>query len=197
MKKLTLTILALLLTTVANAKDVCETHPIYCSILKVKPSINRTFAMELSNYIYKYSQRYGTDPTHSVAIAMQESSLINRDRKETVIDKRGNVVRGVSDVGVFQLHVDTIKNMRESQGWDINFDRLRSDVEYQTYWHIRLLKRKIRICSSKREKLRVTPGNEWSCYHSYTYKRRQIYLEDVSVHLEKIQTSRNLSDKPF
>lgn len=177
-------ILALIVPSLSWAAD-CERHPIYCNIVKIKPSVNRTFAMELSNYIYKYSRMYGTNPNHTIAIAMQESSLINQDRMGTIITKEGKVVRGVTDVGVFQLHVDTIKNM-EARGWDIDFQRLRSDVEYQTYWHVRLIKRKISICKAKSEKLNVLPGNEWSCYHSYTYKQRQVYLEFVSTHLNKL-----------
>lgn len=160
----------------AEAKVNCDRHPIYCQMVKLKPSINRTFAMELSNYIYKYSRRYNTDPMVSVAIAMQESSLTNIDRMGSLIDtKSGKVVKGVTDVGVFQLHVDTIQNYKEQLGWDIDFQRLRTDVEYQTFWHVRTLKRKIRICSidKYRERYSVEHGNEWSCYHSFTTWERK------------------------
>lgn len=190
--KTVLTLIAMLLPTIALAKPDttidCNRHKIFCDILTVKPSINRSYAMELSNYIYKWSKYYGTDSKLSVAIAMQESSLINRDRKGIVLTEDGKRVRGVTDVGVFQLHIDTIDNLNKTLKWDIDFRRLRSDVEYQTQIHTRLLRRKIAICESDRYKvkLKVKDGNEWSCYHSFTYRRRQTYIRDVGVHLDKI-----------
>lgn len=116
---------------------------------------------------------------------MQESSLINQDRLGAVLTKEGKVVEGVTDVGLFQLHIHTIENMRKS-GWNIDFERLRTDVEYQTYWHIRLLRSKIRVCEAKREELQVKPGEEWSCYHSYTPKLREVYRGLVGRHLAKL-----------
>lgn len=184
MKKLL--IVLLLASPIPSLALDCAKHPIYCNIVKLRPSINRTFAMELANYIYKYSQQFGTSAAHSVAIAMQESSLINQDRLGAVLSKTGKVVHGVTDVGVFQLHIDTIDNMRQ-KGWDIDFDRLRSDVEYQTYWHVRLLKEKITVCTKNRISLAVPEGEEWSCYHSYTPKHRTNYAALVSRHLGRIQ----------
>jgi len=159
-----------------EAKVDCNRHPIYCQMVKLKPSINRTFAMELSNYIYKYSRKYGTDPMISVAIAMQESSLTNIDRKGALIEtKSGKLVKGVTDVGVFQIHVGTIQNYKKQLGWNIDLQRLRTDVEYQTVWHIKILKRKIRICSryKYRKRYSIEKGNEWSCYHSFTTWERK------------------------
>ncbi len=176
-------ILAMLLANQVQAKPNCERHPIYCKIVKLKPSVNHTFAMELSNYIHMYSRRFGTNPDYSIAIAMQESSIVNRDRMGMVVTKEGKRVRGISDVGVFQIHVGTVYNLQNVNGWNIDFQRLRTDIKYQTYWHTRLLRRKIGVCKAKRKRLRVKEGNEWSCYHSYTYKRRQVYLSDVNVHL--------------
>jgi len=189
--KTLLTILAIFPTTVLAKPQTtisCEKHPIFCDILTVKPSINRSYAMELSNYINKWSSYYGTNPKHSVAIAMQESSLINQDRKGTVITKEGKKVRGVTDVGVFQIHIETIANMNERLNWEIDFQRLRSDIEYQTQIHTRVLRRKIKICSSAKykKKLKVKSGREWACYHSFTPKKRAIYFKDVSEHLNKI-----------
>lgn len=178
-------VLALLLTPVQLLAGECEQHPVYCNILKLKPSMNQTVARELSNYIAKYSKQFGTDPKISIAIAMQESSLINRDREGSVLLKDGSIVQGVTDVGMFQLHIHTIENMRKS-GWDIDFNRLRTDIEYQTYCHIRLLKAKIKVCQNKKE-LGVPPGEEWSCYHSYTPKLRQVYVQFVSAHLAKLK----------
>jgi hypothetical protein len=147
--------------------------------------MNQTVAKELSDYIAKYSRQFGTDPNHSIAIAMQESSLVNQDRQGAILTKEGTVVRGITDVGLFQLHIHTIENMRK-QGWNIDFQRLRTDIEYQTYWHIRLLQSKIKTCKAHQVEMSVKPGDEWSCYHSYTPKLREIYRKMVDVYLAKL-----------
>lgn len=157
----------------------CDKHPIYCNIIKVKPTVNKTLAMELSNHIYKYSKEYDTNPIISVAIAMQESSLRNIDRKGKILNKQGRVVTGISDIGIFQIHIETAKNN------SIDMIRLRTDLEYQVMWHVKILAQKIRVCKNKRAELGIEVGYEWSCYHSYTLKRRLRYKEDVSNWLRK------------
>ena len=67
----------------ANAQ-FCKRNSIYCAIVKLKPTIDKKFAMDLSNSIYKYSRRNNVDPYRVVAIAMQESSLSPVVRYETV-----------------------------------------------------------------------------------------------------------------
>lgn len=156
----------------------------YCKILKVKPGIDRKFAAELSVYVSRYARKFKFDPAISVAIAMQESSLRNINRMGTVL-RHGKLVRGATDVGVFQIHVDTIANLNAA-GEAIDLDRLERDVEYQTYWHARILSDKIRTCKTERVKLEVRRGNEWSCYHSFTQSRRKVYLKDVTRHLVKL-----------
>lgn len=151
----------------------CSVHKIYCRLVDLQPDINVTFAMELSNKLYRYSRRYGTDPMVSVAIGMQESSLRNIDRYETVIDSKGRYVRGVSDIGVFQLHVATIANL------ELDPTRLRNDLDYQVEQHVKLLRRKIRVCSAKG----WAKGAEWSCYHSYSRSNRKHYENLVRRYL--------------
>ena len=111
MEKLRLCLISILMIfpTLGKSKNICEKHKIYCKILTVKPSINKKFAMELSNHLYKYTKIYKTDANISVAIAMQESSLRNINKMASV-HHGGKVVKGVTDVGVFQFHVDTINN---------------------------------------------------------------------------------------
>lgn len=174
---------ALFHSSTAYAKINCQKNPIYCRILKTNPSVKKKFAYKLSNYIYEYSKQFGTDPLVSIAIAMQESSIKNIDKKNTVLVKMGNTVTGISDIGVFQIHIKTVINMQKQQNWHINFNRLVKDVKYQTYWHARLLKRKINICKKMHLKLHIKPGNEWSCYHSFSYKKRKEYLKDVNRYL--------------
>lgn len=150
----------------------------------MKPKINKEFAASLSIYITKYAKKFGFDPTISVAIAMQESSLDNINRMGNIL-KDGKLVRGISDVGVFQIHIDTIANLNNAGG-AIDFQRLENDVEYQTYWHARILQTKIKTCKAERAKLQVGLGAEWSCYHSFTLAKRKVYVKDVSRHLAKL-----------
>lgn len=177
-----------LISSVSFGKEMdCDKNPVYCDIVTLKPSINKEYAMKLSNYIVKYSKLFGTNPKHSVAIAMQESSFINQNRKTKVL-KNNKVILGATDIGVFQLHVDTLQHMNEL-GWKIDYERLLVDIEYQTALHVRWLKKRIQTCSSERirNKRKVEEGTEWACYHSYTPSKRAIYIKDVGRHLNKIE----------
>lgn len=161
----------------AQASVSCAKHPIYCRIVRLQPSTNRSFAMELSNSLYRWSKFYALDPRISIAIAMQESSLRNIDRYTTVLTKEGKTVRGVSDVGVFQIHIATAKE------FGIEVLRLRSDLDYQVRQHMKVLRRKISTCSQHRVRLKVAKGDEWTCYHSYTYHYRMRYKKMVGRYL--------------
>ena len=177
-------LLPILLLSNSYAKEVdCEKNKVYCRIIEVSPSTDKNFAMQLSNYIHKYSKQFGTDPMISVAIAMQESSFRNIDKQGSILLSNGRVVRGHTDLGVFQIHINTIENLKKEANWNIDYFKLRNDVEYQTYWHIRILKRKIETCEKMKDKLNIENGNEWSCYHSYTYKHRIKYVNDVNRYL--------------
>jgi hypothetical protein len=181
-----LSLMAILIPVLAQAETNCQKNPIYCNILKLKPNVNLKFAKDLSNSIYKYSKMFGTDPIISVAIAMQESSFENKNRMGSVITKAGYVVNGATDLGVFQLHVNTISNL-QNEGHDLDVQRLKNDVDYQAYWHAKILKKKIATCKSQRERLQVKSGDEWSCYHSFTLDKRNIYLNSVNTHLNKLK----------
>src|SRR6185436_10744324 len=137
-------------------------------------------ATQLSNSISKYSRMFGTNPMFSVAIAMQETAFVNKNRFGSILTKSGRLIRGITDVGVFQLHIATIAYL------GIDSKRLQNDIDYQTYWHIKILAQKIKVCTNQRTKLKVQIGNEWSCYHSFTPSKRNIYLEDVGIHLPKL-----------
>jgi len=179
-KYLALSLIATIQT--AEAKDFdCLKNPIFCQIKVLNPRVPDSMAVKLSNAINKYSRKFGTDPMVSVAIAMQESGFTNKNRTEAFVAPDGTVKQGITDVGVFQIHVDTIRHFK------IDSARLLRDLDYQAYWHTRILKEKIKTCQSKREKLNVKEGNEWSCYHSFTPSKRKIYLNDVKRHLAQIQ----------
>lgn len=156
----------------------------YCKILKLKPTIDHEFAGALSVYIAKYAKEFGFDPTISVAIAMQESSLENKNRLGAVL-KDGRFVNGITDVGVFQIHIKTLANLN-NEGNAIDLKRLQTDIGYQTYWHARILSTKIKTCKAEKTKLQISAGSEWSCYHSFTLSKRKVYFKDVSRHIVKL-----------
>lgn len=67
-------LIILLFTSISYARTNCEKHPIYCQILNNKPNINKTYAMELSNSIYKYSKKHKVNARILTAIFRQEST---------------------------------------------------------------------------------------------------------------------------
>lgn len=153
---------------------------IFAEITKLNPKVDKTFARNLAKYIAKYSRIFKTDPKISVAIAMQETAFANRNREGSVLTDDGAIVHGITDVGVFQIHIETIAYL------GIDTERLKRDVEYQTFWHTKILAEKIKVCTKQREKLEVEVGQEWSCYHSFTKTKREIYVGYVGPYLAKL-----------
>ena len=184
MRKYLALLMVLLVPSLALPKELprnqVRNNPVLQEILKLNPKVDHAFALKLSQYILKYSREFKTDPKVSVAIAMQESSLENKNREGYVMADDGRVVHGITDVGVFQIHVATIANLH------IDFERLKTDVDYQTYWHTKILAEKIKICRAKAEELEVKSGKEWGCYHSFNAVPRAEYVADVGVHLAKL-----------
>lgn len=170
-------ILGLFTFNYSKAEIDCKLHRIYCKIVELKPSIDREFAMELSDLLYKYSKKYETDPLVSVAIAMQESSLVNTNRTSRAIIKMPNntydYIDVITDVGLFQFHVNTIEN------YDLDVNRIKKDLDYAVYHHVKLLKQKMNLCV----KLGVAYSVSWSCYHSATPKHRERYVRLVMRYL--------------
>lgn len=165
-------ILILLIPFTVSAID-CSKHKIYCHIKRIKPTIDSKYAMNLSNMLYKYSKQYGTNPHISVAIIMQESSFINKDRTVSAYVVRNGVEKieqVVTDVSMYQFHVNTIKYL------GLNKDRLRKDLDYATKQHIKLLAKKITVCLNRG----ILKSKAWACYHSYTRKHMNKYYKLVS-----------------
>jgi hypothetical protein len=101
---------------------------------------------------------------------MQESGLqqVHRYTNVLIEDKAGKYVKikGITDVGVWQFHIDTIKD------FDIDINKLMTDLEYATHAHFRILKDKIRECSHLKT-------YAWTCYHSKTKRHREYYKKRV------------------
>lgn len=137
----------------------CQKHRVYCAIKTLQPKLDTTFAMELSNYIFKYSLRHGTNPYRTVAIIAQESMFRN--------------INTEIDIGIYQININT------ATAYNIDIYRLQEDLAYATEQHILLLKRKKEYCSELAEEA-------WTCYHSKTHKHRTAYKIAVDRHYQKI-----------
>jgi len=172
-------LLLLLLSFSAHAFDASK-HPIYSQIVKNNPPIDKKYAMKLSNIIYKYAKKHSGDPTLAVAIATQETMLKNRHRRQNVIQffekcdeekcsEDWKVVRGVSDVCMFQFHVNTIVN------YNIDPIKLKNNIEYCVEWHFKLMKKKKKMCRKMKK--------PWACYHSKNKTLRNIYISLVERYL--------------
>lgn len=163
----------------SKSKPDCQTDKLYCTILELRPDINKDMAYSLSNHIYKYSNMYKVDPYRVIAIGMQESGLRVVNRKQSVMlineecDPEGvcteyaKYVTGYSDVGIFQFHVNTIQN------YSMDALRLRDDIEYATEQACLLLSLKIKECKD-------VGKNAWACYHSRTEHHRKLYVKLVN-----------------
>ena len=172
----------------------CKKNPLFCQICKFKPNVNKEWAMKLSNLLFKYGKAYSIDPWRSLAIAMQESSLKNQSRKRKVLiyydfceknkcAKKYKYVEGLSDVGLFQFHVNTIIYNK------INPLRLATDLEYTVEQHFLLLSKKQKQCQSL--------GKEaWACYHSKNKKYRDKYVKLVNRYFidKKMRASNKVSE---
>jgi hypothetical protein len=132
--------------------------PIYSAILTINPKVDKELAMELSNYLSRYSKKYGTNPYRSVAIIAQESMFRN--------------VSTDIDIGIFQFNLYTIK------AYKIDKLRLEFDLEYATHEHIKLLAKKKEYCKDKTD--------SWACYHSSIERHRQTYIGLVNRYYNRI-----------
>lgn len=174
------TLLFVLFTTSAFAEVDCERHKIYCHIRELKPNMNSSYAMALSNKFYKYSKKHNGDPRLAVAIAMQETSIRNIDRQQSIIIFSENcdhlscetiwkIKKGVSDVCMFQFHVNTILT------YNIDPVRLKEDIDYCIEWHYKLMNKKKKYCKDFKK--------PWACYHSKTKIYREQYIKLVERYL--------------
>ena len=162
----------------AAAAPDCTQHPIYCKIVEINPSIDRGFAMELSNIIYRAAILYKIDPMISVAIAAQESGIRNTHRTGVGIppwcmyaQNDCGIVTSITDIGIFQIHVNTAKSYK------LSMFRLFNDIEYQVHSHMKILKQKLKLCAHL--------GDEaYSCYHSKTPKYRKAYVKLIRKYLD-------------
>jgi len=183
------------LSTSASKKVDCNQHKIYCHIKLLRPDMAKNNAMELSNLIYKYSRKYGTDPHITVAIGMQESGLNSVHRKTTgliyrekchnFVEESGSQSDRVdklcipslieetiyTDFGMFQFHHRTI------EAYQVDLHRVFThDLEYIVEAHIKILKKKVGYCKHHKK-------DAWTCYHSVNKSKRLLYKSLVERYL--------------
>jgi hypothetical protein len=162
--------------------------------MELNPNADEAWAFRLSNIIYVKAKQYKIDPMITVAIARQESGLRQINRVETGVDSECLALEAnvcyryddeckkflaqtkcpmrsvVTDIGVFQIHVDTATH------YGFNAYRLANDMEYQVDSHMKVLKKKLKAC-------RHLGDEAWSCYHSATPRLRKKYLKLVERYL--------------
>ena len=176
-----------MLTGSAFAGSVdCSRHKVYCAIKKLRPSAKHAWVMKLSNAIYKEAKKVGIDPKLSVAIAMQETSLRQINRKQKIIVEKEvcdindqpcykvhEVISGYSDMGLYQFHVNTILHYK------IDINRL-DDIEYAVQMHFKILRDKLKMCKKHGDQA-------WTCYHSKTERLRNRYYNDVIRYYNEVK----------
>ena len=179
MRRLLWMVLVLLIVFIAFNTDVfaarknCRKNPIYCKIVKIKPSINKKYAMKLSNVIYKYSKKYRIKSYLIVAIFAQESMFNMRATNCcTGLDNNGNKKTVCVDFGIGQI------NYINMQKLDIDETQLFEDMDYSVHTSVKILydfKRRY----AKREK------HWWTRYNSGSRYWRNHYYHLVSRFIKK------------
>ena len=147
------------LSSTGDSHNICEKNPIYCSILKINKRVDKKFAMEVSNYISRYSKIYKTDPYITVAIMAQETMFRN--------------ISTEIDLGVYQLNIDTL------QMYGKDPIKVVTDLEYATETHIWLLSKKKTYCKETKY--------PWACYHSMTPKYYNKYVKAINKYYQIIK----------
>lgn len=139
-------IVLLLFSTSLYSNTDCSRHPIFCQITKNKPNIDKTYAMELSNLIYKMHKKYHIPSRLFTAILMQESGyrleakgcqegIRKKTESEIQWELYSNIRKSIgiipytkskvcTDFGISQIYFKTAK------GWGFDIERLTTDLEY-------------------------------------------------------------------
>jgi hypothetical protein len=153
-----LKLLILLWPLVSLAKVDPAKNPIYAQIVTNKPSINKDYALKLSNLIHKYSKLYNFDSNIFTAILAQESmyrleakactkglrllsleevhffnSLCESYLEESRIDDYNKCLKGIEDVAVDKVCQDFgigQVNYKTARTYRFEVSRLTTDLEY-------------------------------------------------------------------
>lgn len=165
-------VLGLLLLVCTNAAAYTE---VYAKLEQHRPDVDRLTLTRIAQTFSKYAKKYEQDPVLSVAIGMQETGLrqVNKTKNIIVFNPDGitwRVERGVTDVCMFQFHVDTIVDK------GIDPIKLKDNLDYCVEQHFKLMKLKRTLCSDLGE-------DSWTCYHSKNQKLREVYKKLVARYM--------------
>lgn len=174
-------VIAVFFTGTAYGKVNCNKHKLYCTIVKLNPRINKTFAMKLSNIIYRAAKKHKVDPYRAIAIMRQESGInINArnsstdtishkecDEWETCVIVK-TITTKTTDFGLFQFHIDTMKRA------NLDIRQVMTDLDFTVNFAIKMIADKIKMCS------RIWPETPWACYNSATEGKHQTYVKLVN-----------------
>lgn len=177
-----LILLTFLLSTNVYPVDLNK-HPIYAQIIKNKPSIDKKYAMKLSNIIYKMHRKYHIPSRIFAAILMQESGYTLKIngchkglmRKMTEEEARNkchtfNVekfskcfvdntkyveVKICSDFGISQIYFKT------AERFGINIYKLTTDLEYS-------VEAGAKVLANFMEKYEARDNDWWTRYNCGT-----------------------------
>ena len=103
----------------------CTSNPIYCQIVNNKPSINRHYALKLSNLVHRIAKKRKIDARIYTAILMQESgyNLRATNCKSIPSDTSFKYVL-CTDYGISQIYFVTARSYR------MDIPRLTKDLHY-------------------------------------------------------------------
>jgi len=157
----------------------CLQHPIYCKIKENNPKLEKSYAMKLSNLIYKAANKYNIDANIYTAILAQES-LYNLEAVNCTKGFRdpfpGEATIQVypyyhegkvcTDFGISQIHFKTIKS------YQFDTKKLVSDLEYSVNAGAEVLSDMKRMYQSQET-------DYWTRYNSSKRHKREIYKQLV------------------
>jgi len=121
-----LRIITILLFLFTVSLSATEKHPIYNHIVNIKPSINKDYAMRLSNIIYKACKQYSLPCRIFTAILAQESMFELTAKNMSCGVKLDTYERVcvAADVGIAQINYKTIDR------YNLDYEKLLTDLKY-------------------------------------------------------------------
>lgn len=170
-------VILLLFPALSQAEISCDKNPIYCQIVKNAPNINKEYARELSNVIYKETRKENINSTIFTAILMQESSYklsamncsigvealkLEKESQHLLLFEK----KVCTDFGIGQIHFITAKRY----GVDIN--RLLTDLTYS-------IKMSIIVLKDFKKRYYKKESDWWTRYNSSNTYKRELYRKKV------------------
>lgn len=202
-----LKLLILLWPLVSLAKVDPAKNPIYAQIVTNKPSINKDYALRLSNLIHKYSKLYNFDSNIFTAILAQESmykleakacskglrllsleeihffnSLCERYLDDSKTEEYEKCVKGIEDVTIDRVCQDFgigQVNYRTARTYRFEVNKLTTDLEYSIKSSGKVFADISKMYSKKE------PQDYYTRYNASNKAKRLIYKNRIKRYLRK------------